>query len=81
MIEIVRHINSHQVLIRDDDDYYVVSENNPASQKKMGPEVLVFPAHSDGEVKQMNEVDGARGVKLHEFLPELIRHGKIDKWN
>lgn len=79
MIRIVEHLSERQVLIHDGSNYFVVSENIADSQKICGySEVLVFRSSKNGDISDYGEVSGERYVKLHEFLPRLIRHNKVE---
>ena len=79
MIRIVEHLSERQVLIHDGGDYFVVSESLPQAQKLSGySEVLVFRSNENGDVIDYSEVSGKRYVELHEFLPKLILHNKVE---
>lgn len=79
MISIVEHLDERQVLIQEGQNYFIVSESSEEAQKHYGlSEVLVFPAYPDGEIKEYCEVSGDRPAKIHEFLPKLIRHNKVE---
>jgi hypothetical protein len=79
MIRIVEHLSERQVLIHDGSNYFVVSENIAGSQKICGySEVLVFRSSKNGDISDYSEVSGERHVELHEFLPKLIRHNKVE---
>jgi hypothetical protein len=75
MYEFVKRLNDRQVLVKKTsecfDDYFVVSfANVPFS----GPEVLVFPAASDGKIIDWGEVDGGRDYSsLEMFLAEKVQ--------
>ena len=72
MYEFVKRLNDRQVLVKKTMfHYFVVSfANVPFS----GPEVLVFPAASDGKIINWGDVDGGRDYSsLEMFLAEKVQ--------
>ena len=66
-IKLVKFRNNRQVLIRHEDHgLFLVSES------KWGDETLVFRSNEDAEIIDCNEVDGASGDKLCDFLNWML---------
>jgi hypothetical protein len=75
MYEFVKRLNDRQVLVKKTSkcfgDYFVVSF---ADVPFSGPEVLVFPATSDGKIINWIEIDGGRDYSsLEMFLAEKVQ--------
>ena len=71
MYEFVKRLNDRQVLVKKTSDYFVVSF---ADVPFSGPEVLVFPATSDGKIINWIEIDGGRDYSsLEMFLTEKVQ--------
>lgn len=75
MIEFVKELSPRQVLIRYYNDYYLVSESKPDSFVPL--ETLVFACDEDGEVSDWIEIDGEIGIGIKDFLPKLLKKGKL----
>jgi hypothetical protein len=66
MYNFVKNLNFRQALLQKGDEYFVASF---ADVSCSGPEVLVFPADSSGQITDWLEVDGGKGFySLEEFL-------------
>lgn len=74
MIEFVKELNPRQALIRYCNDYYLVTESKPEFSQL---ETLVFACDEDGHVNDWIEVDGEINVGIKDFLPKLLKKGKL----
>jgi len=72
MTELIRAINERQVLVKENEQYFIVSQ----SVERIAPvEVLVFPSNEDGEIKSFSEVNGEREIDLPAFLCHILERG------
>ena len=83
MVEYVKHLNERQALVRENSDYYLVSQSRVYAPvfheyQESDPEVLVFPCNAEGVVLEWMEVNGERGATLDEFLPKLLQSNKVN---
>ena len=86
MIELVKRLNERQALVRENNDYYLVSQSKvyiPVfhEDQESDPEVLVFPCNAEGVVLEWMEVNGERGATLDEFLPKLLQSNKVNLYD
>jgi len=84
MIELVKRLNERQALVKDNNDYYLVSQSKTFIYFKRNtaePEVLVFPCNAEGVVLEWMEVNGERGATLDEFLPKLLQSNKVNLYD
>ena len=85
MIELVKRLNERQALVKDNGDYYLVSQSKTFTPvygcQSPEPEVLVFPCNSEGIVVYWMEVNGERGATLDEYLPKLLQSNKVNLYD
>ncbi len=85
MAELVKRLNERQALVKDNNDYYLVSQSKTFTPvydfKAPEPEVLVFHCNSDGIVANWMEVNGERGTTLEEYLPKLLQSNKVSLYD
>lgn len=72
MIQIVKQIGSKQIIVRQNDKFYLVSQSNQMIQPV---ETLIFECDEAGRVENWNEIGGAIGYTLESFMPMLMEHG------
>jgi len=71
MVEIIKALNNRQVLIKENEKFFVISESNESVPR----EVLIFESDDKGEILTFHEVNGEVGVGLGEFLGRTIEKG------
>jgi hypothetical protein len=86
MIELVKRLNERQALVRENKDYYLVTQSKTYvpiyhEYEAPEPEVLVFPCNPEGVVAEWLEVNGERGATLEEYLPKLLQSNKVNLYD
>ena len=76
MIEIIKQINPRQIIVRQTDKFYLVSQSNERIQPV---ETLIFECDEAGRVDTWTEIGGAIGYSLESFMPMVIEHGVFYK--
>jgi hypothetical protein len=72
MVEILKRLSSRQIVVRQNNKFYLVSQSNEAIQPV---ETLIFECDESGKVETWNEIGGAIGYSLESFIPMLLEHG------
>lgn len=72
MVEILKHLSSRQIVVRQNNKFYLVSQSSEATEPM---ETLIFECDESGKVETWNEVGGAVGYSLESFMPMLLEHG------
>ena len=72
MVEILKRLSSRQIVVRQNNKFYLVSQSNEAIQPV---ETLIFECDESGKVETWNEIGGAIGYSLESFMPMLLEHG------
>jgi hypothetical protein len=72
MVEILKRLSSRQIVVRQNNKFYLVSQSNEAIQPV---ETLIFECDEAGKVETWNEIGGAIGYSLESFIPMLLEHG------
>ena len=86
MIELVKRLNERQALVRENKDYYLVTQSKTYvpiyhEYEAPEPEVLVFHCNAEGIVANWMEVNGERGATLDEYLPKLLQSNKVNLYD
>lgn len=75
--EIVKKINSDQVVIKYGSDYFMLSTAHPSDENifPKNVETLAFPCDEDGTVSSWHEVAGGPYMTIADVLSEISRFG------
>ena len=76
-IEIIRKKNSHQTIMKVDDEYVLISESGPELTEGMleHVETLAFMCDEDGNVESWTEVAGGSMMQTHDVILEISQYG------
>jgi len=77
-IEIIRKKSSHQVIMKVDDDFVLISESGPelTEGELEHPETLAFLCDEDGKVKNWSKVvAGGSMMQTHDVIAEISQYG------
>ena len=77
-IEIIRKKNSHQVIMKVDDDFVLITESGPELTEGAleHPETLAFLCDEDGKVKNWSkQVAGGSMMHMHDVIAEISQYG------
>ena len=69
---ILKKLNPRQIVVRQDDKFYLVSESSEHIQPV---ETMIFECDEAGRVENWNEVGGAVGYSLESLMPMIMEHG------
>ena len=72
MVEILKHLSSRQIVVRQNNKFYLVSQSSEVIEPV---ETLIFECDESGKVETWNEIGGAVGYSLESFIPMLLEHG------
>lgn len=76
-IEIIRKKNSHQTIMKVDEEYVLISESGPELTEGMleHVETLAFLCDEDGNVQSWTACAGGSMMQTHDVIMEISQYG------
>ena len=76
-IEIIRKKNSHQTIMKVDEEYVLISESGPELTEGMMEhvETLAFLCDEDGNVQSWRACAGGSMMQTHDVIMEISQYG------